>query len=138
MAGYLQLRERITGDRVAIEIRVQVGELAEIADQQLGRAFDVACRRVHVLTKESKHDVGLLGDAAQRAEVVERRTPVRTNDELGQRPYVAGSRYSVADITAVVAIDFMKPAKLVVPVGLGHVQRWYREVSARPAVADQR
>ena len=60
------------------------------------------------------------------------------NDELKQRPYVAGPRYSVADITAVVAIDFMKPAKLAVPDGLADLQRWHGEVSARPAVAAQR
>ena len=60
------------------------------------------------------------------------------NEELKQRPYVAGPRYSVADITAVVAIDFMKPAKLAVPDGLADLQRWYREVAARPAVAAQR
>jgi glutathione S-transferase len=51
---------------------------------------------------------------------------------------VAGARFSVADITAVVAVDFMKPAKIVVPDGLAHLGRWHREVSARPAVAAQR
>ena len=60
------------------------------------------------------------------------------NDELKQRAYVAGSRFSVADITAVVAIDFMKPAKLAVPDRLVDLLRWHREVSARPAVAAQR
>jgi glutathione S-transferase len=58
--------------------------------------------------------------------------------ELARRPYVAGAHYSVADITAVVAVDFMKPAKIAVPDGLAHVQRWHQEVSARPAVAAQR
>jgi glutathione S-transferase len=51
---------------------------------------------------------------------------------------VAGPRFSVADITAVVAVDFMKPAKIVVPDGLAHLSRWHREVSARPAVVAQR
>src|SRR5215470_13215040 len=58
--------------------------------------------------------------------------------ELGQRPYVAGARFSVADITAMVAIDFMRPAKLAVPDSCAAVQRWHREVSARPGVATQR
>ncbi len=58
--------------------------------------------------------------------------------ELALRPYVAGARYSVADITAVVAIDFMKPAKIAVPEGLAHLRRWYAQVSARPAVAGER
>ncbi len=35
--------------------------------------------------------------------------------ELKDRPFVAGDRYSVADITGMIGIDFMKPAKLAVP-----------------------
>jgi glutathione S-transferase len=58
--------------------------------------------------------------------------------ELKGRPYVAGQRFSVADITAVVAIDFMKPAKIAVPDGLVNLLRWHREVSARPGVASER
>jgi glutathione S-transferase len=58
--------------------------------------------------------------------------------ELETRAYVAGPRFSVADITAVVAVDFMKPAKLAVPDGLANVRRWHAEVSARPSVAKER
>ena len=58
--------------------------------------------------------------------------------ELKTRPYVAGERFSVADITAVIAVDFMKPAKIEVPERLGHLRRWHAEVSARPSVAKER
>jgi glutathione S-transferase len=44
----------------------------------------------------------------------------------------------VADITAVIAVDFMKPAKIAVPEQLVHVRRWYGEVSARPSVTRER
>ena len=53
--------------------------------------------------------------------------------ELKTRPYVAGDRYSVADITAMICVDFMKPAKLAVPDGLDQLRRWHAEVSARPS-----
>ncbi|MEX2034860.1 MAG: glutathione S-transferase [Xanthobacteraceae bacterium] len=53
--------------------------------------------------------------------------------ELKVRRYIAGDRYSVADITGLVAIDFMKPAKLAVPDTLGNLKRWHAEVSARPS-----
>ena len=43
--------------------------------------------------------------------------------ELAERPFVAGDRFSVADITALVAYDFMKPSKLAVPDNLSHVRR---------------
>ena len=53
--------------------------------------------------------------------------------ELGQHRYVAGDRFSVADITGMIAVDFMKPAKLSVPEQLGNIKRWHEEVSARPS-----
>jgi glutathione S-transferase len=53
--------------------------------------------------------------------------------ELAQRPFVAGDRFSVADITALVAYDFMKPSKLAVPDNLSHIRRWHADVSARPS-----
>ena len=58
--------------------------------------------------------------------------------ELAGRPYVAGPRFTVADITAVVAVDFMKPAKIAVPEDLAALRRWHAEVSARPSVAKER
>jgi glutathione S-transferase len=53
--------------------------------------------------------------------------------ELKNRRYIAGDRYSVADITGLVGIDFMKPAKLSVPDTLTNLKRWHAEVSARPS-----
>lgn len=53
--------------------------------------------------------------------------------ELGQHRHVAGDRFSVADITGMIAVDFMKPAKLSVPDQLGNIKRWHDEVSARPS-----
>ena len=32
-----------------------------------------------------------------------------------------------------VAVDFMKPARIARPEGLSHFDRWYQEVSARPS-----
>jgi glutathione S-transferase len=49
--------------------------------------------------------------------------------------YVAGDTYSIADITALVAIDFMKPARIQRPDGLDNLARWYGEVSSRPSAA---
>ena len=53
--------------------------------------------------------------------------------ELKDRRYIAGDRYTVADITGMIAVDFMKPAKLAVPETLTHLKRWHDEVSARPS-----
>jgi len=53
--------------------------------------------------------------------------------ELVGRPFVAGDKFTVADITGLVAVDFMKPAKLAVPDELKNLKRWHAEVSARPS-----
>jgi len=53
--------------------------------------------------------------------------------ELASHEFIAGDRYSVADITALVSVDFMKPAKLPMPEGLSNVMRWHAAVSARPS-----
>jgi glutathione S-transferase len=53
--------------------------------------------------------------------------------ELATRRYIAGDEFSVADITALVAVDFAKPARVERPAGLTHLARWHEEVSARPS-----
>ncbi len=55
--------------------------------------------------------------------------------DLRDRPFAAGDRYTVADITGLVAIDFMKPAKLAVPETCANVRRWHAAVSARPSAS---
>ncbi|HTS42483.1 MAG TPA: glutathione S-transferase [Xanthobacteraceae bacterium] len=55
--------------------------------------------------------------------------------ELAGRRYVAGENFTIADITGLVAVDFMKPAKLSVPDQLANVRRWHAELSARPSAS---
>ena len=55
--------------------------------------------------------------------------------ELKDRAFVAGAEYSVADITALVAVDFMRVSKLAAPQSFGNLQRWHKAVSARPSAA---
>lgn len=55
--------------------------------------------------------------------------------ELANRPFVAGEAFSVADITAFVAVEFMRPARLAVPETLVNVGRWRAEIAARPSAA---
>jgi glutathione S-transferase len=53
--------------------------------------------------------------------------------ELKGRQYIAGNAYSIADITAMIAVDFMRVSKLAVPDNLANVKRWHAEVAARPS-----
>jgi glutathione S-transferase len=55
--------------------------------------------------------------------------------ELANREFIAGDEYSIADITAMIAVDFMKPARIQVPDDLANVLRWHATVRARPSAA---
>lgn len=55
--------------------------------------------------------------------------------ELSARPFIAGEDFTIADITALVAYQFLKPAKIGYPEDLANLNRWYGEVSARPSAA---
>jgi len=55
--------------------------------------------------------------------------------ELATREFIAGDRYTVADITMQVAVDFMKPGRLVMPEAATNVKRWHATVSARPSAS---
>jgi glutathione S-transferase len=55
--------------------------------------------------------------------------------ELGKRAYAACDRFTVADITAYVTVDFMRVAKLEVPESHKNVRRWHAEIAARPSAS---
>ena len=51
---------------------------------------------------------------------------------LADRPFIAGDNYSIADITALVAIDFMRIIKKRLTDRHPNLQSWYTRVAARP------
>lgn len=53
--------------------------------------------------------------------------------ELATREFVAGDTFSIADITGMIGVDFMKPARIEMPEKLANVRRWYAAVAARPS-----
>ena len=55
--------------------------------------------------------------------------------ELANREFAAGDAYSIADITGMIAIDFMKPARIKVPDECANVLRWYSAVTSRPSAS---
>lgn len=56
------------------------------------------------------------------------------NSELGTRPYLAGERFTVADITAMCALDFGKVSEIRIQAATHpHLAAWHQRVSARPS-----
>ena len=73
---------------------------------------------------------------------LERRGRARTQrffDDLDARleevEYLAGARFTVADITAVVVVDFAGWIKEAIGEHHRHLRRWYESVSARPSMS---
>jgi glutathione S-transferase len=52
---------------------------------------------------------------------------------LSNREFVVGNRYSIADITTQITVEFAQWAKLPVPESCPHLARWFAAVSARPS-----
>jgi glutathione S-transferase len=57
------------------------------------------------------------------------------NERLDGRDYIAGSRFSVADITAVVAVDFARIVKVKPGEQHPHLLRWRAKMGERRATA---
>jgi glutathione S-transferase len=57
------------------------------------------------------------------------------NERLDGRDYIAGDRFSVADITAVVAVDFARVVKVRPGEQHPHLLRWRAKIGERPATA---
>ena len=55
------------------------------------------------------------------------------DSELASREFIAGSFYSVADIDALCAIDFMRVARVQMKDEHTNLRRWHERVSARPS-----
>lgn len=54
---------------------------------------------------------------------------------LSETPFVAGDTFSIADITAIVAIDFASKALgLSTPDEYGATRRWYSSIASRPSM----
>jgi glutathione S-transferase len=66
-----------------------------------------------------------------RARALENMT--RFDAVLANRPFIAGDRFTVADITGLVALDFVRPARIAIPESLTNLRRWKDALSARPS-----
>jgi glutathione S-transferase len=53
--------------------------------------------------------------------------------ELAGREFIAGPRYTIADVTALCGIDFGRVSKIRVAPELANLSRWHAAVSARPS-----
>src|SRR6202167_2962721 len=55
------------------------------------------------------------------------------DEALRDRPFIAGDRFTVADITGLVALDFAKSARIAIPQELATLIRWHEALKKRPS-----
>ena len=55
------------------------------------------------------------------------------DEELANRPFIAGDKFTIADITALCAVDFGRVSKIRIQPEQKNLARWREEVSARPS-----
>ena len=59
----------------------------------------------------------------------------KLEQRLADSEFLAGSFYSIADITALVTMDFATRLKIPIPDDCVNLQRWYEAVSGRPSAS---
>ena len=79
------------------------------------------------------HDYEQIPALAERGRLRVQHFYEQMDAQLAQSEFIAGPRYSIADITALIAIDFAGRAKMPIPADCAHVHRWHTQVSARPS-----
>ncbi|KQT86180.1 glutathione S-transferase [Aurantimonas sp. Leaf443] len=104
--------------------RLELGLLATVA---------AAFRHTHPAMKDWEVPQFPDWGAANRIKAVEALEML--DRHLADTRFVCGEDYTIADITGLVALDFMKPARIELPEQLAHVRRWHAEISARPSAA---
>ena len=55
------------------------------------------------------------------------------DEELANRRYIAGDKFTIADITAMIAVDFGRVSKIAIKPEHKNLARWHAEVAARPS-----
>ena len=81
--------------------------------------------------------VGKIKQAPDFAEIMREHVGLRFDwleGELGKRQYMAGDRFTVADITALCAIDFGKVSAIRIDAAVHpNLAAWHKRVSDRPS-----
>jgi glutathione S-transferase len=82
------------------------------------------------------HDYQQIPELAERSKLRVKNFFADFDARLSEAPFVAGQRFSIADITALVTVDFAaKAINFAVPDQHRSLKRWYEAVSSRSSTA---
>jgi glutathione S-transferase len=96
-------------------------------------AFRNAAKGLKGRALPGPHDYEQIPELAERGRVRVENFFRAMDARLADREFVAGSRFTIADISTQVLIDLAGRAKLSVPDDCANLRRWHAAVSARPS-----
>ncbi len=80
-------------------------------------------------------DYAQIPELAQRGVARVQQFFATLNERLAQREFIAADQFSIADITAVVAVDFARVVKVKPGEAHPHLQRWRAAMALRPSMS---
>ncbi len=98
--------------------------------------FEVALPIMRTFQNTHDYFKGRMEQVAEYGEVCRRQAEARLawlDGVLAEREFVAGDRYTIADITALVGIDFGRVVKIGIADDQKHLAAWHERVSGRPS-----
>jgi glutathione S-transferase len=110
--------------------RIEFEGLLAIAEAMRNSAPSLANRAL-----PGPADYAQIPELAQRGLARAQQFLVVLNERLAERDFIATDRFSLADITAVVAVDFARVVKVRPGEQHPHVLRWRAVLAQRPAIS---
>ncbi|MGE3244704.1 MAG: glutathione S-transferase family protein [Beijerinckiaceae bacterium] len=111
--------------------KAQVEMWNRAIEHELYRHVANAFRHSH--PRMADREVPQIAELAATAPSKALATMARLDRVLEGRPFIAGEAFSVADITGLVTLDFLKLARMQIPDDMKSLRRWHAELAARPS-----
>lgn len=121
-------------DRAVVEMwqrRVELIGFAAAGDVLRNRSRGLAGRAVAGVTEETAQ----IPELAERGRRTVDRFYRQLDERLAEMPFIAGERFTIADITGLCMVDFAKWSKITIPEDLPNLLRWHEAVAGRPSAA---
>ena len=117
------------------EFKKQTGRSRKIVGLQLG--YESRCAKPHAFDVMLGSQLGVGGyrALAERGLARLQQFFAVLNERLAEREFIATDRFSVVDITAVVAVDFARVVKVRPGDTHPHLQRWRAAMAGRASMA---
>jgi glutathione S-transferase len=100
---------------------------------ELGLLIHIANAFRHSHPHMAAMEMPQIAELAQTSKPKAVEAMARIDRELENRPFIAGDRFSVADISGLVALDFARTARIAIPEEFRRLRQWHEALSARPS-----